>query len=602
MRNVRILPYKAGSQSASALATSLSCLRINLERSNIYNLRPKKIINWGNSGRNLPPQGLGDQHTILNPLSNVKVAGNKLTALQTLSEAGVRVPDFTTDWEKAYSWWVDDGQSVVARHTLTGSGGEGIELVGPDGYEEIFPQAPLYTKYVKKQDEYRIHVMNGVVIDMQRKARNTEVDDGDVNWQIRNHSNGFIFMRENVNPNRDVINQAIAAVTALNLDFGAVDVVWNAHQSQAYVLEVNTACGLEGTTLERYTAAFQAVLNGERPESVLPAPSAAPAPVVDEPTTAGELSPEMEQAGWATVDNLSTDFVEVTDRPNPQEQQYRVVTDREVRLGDTIRYLWTENHSLRSGSIGTVDYLYDDDGSAFKAIYDNDSNQYHNTHFRGVRWEIVEPINQGTTATWAEFSDSLRQMQMELSNATWSPQELRVGSPITPPPTPEFPESIQEEGSQPSTGLPRGTVLRLRQDFYTIAAGSLVVVGNSTISNFATIYPINGYSSYSGSYNNSSNEPRIQVLNRANALRHEIIGKYSELFDINGVKLTEDNVTEQQEPEVEDANTEYAIAVEGKVSSERYASRSEANAALNESFFYNLRRLYSGIGIQVVAI
>ena len=49
--------------------------------------------------------------------------------------------------------------------------------------------------------------------------------------------------------------QSVAAVRSLGLDFGAVDVV--ERQNKAYVLEVNTAPGLVGTTLEKYVDAIR---------------------------------------------------------------------------------------------------------------------------------------------------------------------------------------------------------------------------------------------------------------------------------------------------------------------------------------------------------
>jgi hypothetical protein len=254
MRNVRVLPYKTGSRSANALAESLGCLRVNLRQSNLVNTQPKTIINWGNSGRNMPPLGLGDQHTYINRPEAVAAATNKLTAFRVMQEAGVRVPDFTTDYEEALDWLEHGG--VVVRNTLTGHSGEGIDLISPEEADDMVTDAPLYVKYVPKQDEYRIHVMDGQVIDMQRKARSIDVPDEDVNWQIRNHANGFIFMRDGIDTPADVIAQAKQAVSALRLDFGAVDVIWNQRREKAYVLEVNTACGLEGTTLARYTVAF----------------------------------------------------------------------------------------------------------------------------------------------------------------------------------------------------------------------------------------------------------------------------------------------------------------------------------------------------------
>jgi D-alanine-D-alanine ligase-like ATP-grasp enzyme len=53
-----------------------------------------------------------------------------------------------------------------------------------------------------------------------------------------------------------VTSEAIKAVNCLGLYFGAADVIWNDKEQRAYVLEVNTAPGLEGTTLENYANAF----------------------------------------------------------------------------------------------------------------------------------------------------------------------------------------------------------------------------------------------------------------------------------------------------------------------------------------------------------
>jgi glutathione synthase/RimK-type ligase-like ATP-grasp enzyme len=43
---------------------------------------------------------------------------------------------------------------------------------------------------------------------------------------------------------------------ASGLDFGAVDVIWNERQQRAYVLEINSAPGLEGTTIDDYVRYF----------------------------------------------------------------------------------------------------------------------------------------------------------------------------------------------------------------------------------------------------------------------------------------------------------------------------------------------------------
>src|SRR5690606_19684161 len=118
--------------------------------------------------------------------------------------------------------------------------------------------APLYVEYKKKQDEYRVHVYqkfgNGEqvaeVFDIQRKARRQ--DAVNPNWQIRNHQNGFIYRRNDVECPQVVQEAAVNCLNKTNLFFGAVDVIYNAANNRAYVLEINTAPGLSGTTVDNY--------------------------------------------------------------------------------------------------------------------------------------------------------------------------------------------------------------------------------------------------------------------------------------------------------------------------------------------------------------
>ena len=159
------------------------------------------------------------------------------------------IPEWTVCKQEALEW-LEQGHTVVARTLLKGHSGNGIVLLSSiDSLEEV--NAPLYVKYIKKQQEYRVHVFNGSVIDVQRKMRRTDTPDEDVNWQVRNHSNGFIFGREGVELPDTALTMCVDSVQALGLDFGAVD-----RSDTYYVLEVNTACGLTGTTLDKYKTAI----------------------------------------------------------------------------------------------------------------------------------------------------------------------------------------------------------------------------------------------------------------------------------------------------------------------------------------------------------
>jgi glutathione synthase/RimK-type ligase-like ATP-grasp enzyme len=253
-----ILPYKMESTSAKALATELGVLRIRAERSKWKWTPDKMVLNWGCSTR---PKHIPEDCRVLNDFEAVAIASNKLRTFEVFEdEEYVNYPSFTTDRATA-QLWADNGGCVVVRHTLVGYGGKGIELVEPHGK---VPEAPLYTAYIKKKQEYRVHVFNGRIIDITRKALNPEMNIKNVDWRIRNHEKGFIFVRTDkdgadVNDTCpfQVQNQALLAVKALGLDFGAVDVIYNQRANMAYVLEVNTAPGIMGTALEAYARAIR---------------------------------------------------------------------------------------------------------------------------------------------------------------------------------------------------------------------------------------------------------------------------------------------------------------------------------------------------------
>lgn len=257
MPRYRVLPYRQGSRGARALADALPGGRVlKLEGSRFIPRNDDIVINWGRTD-GLPPGYIGRMNTrvctVFNGPDDIVRASNKLRFFELMTEAGLNniIPD----------WWArredipDDAFPVVCRTVLAGHSGEGIVIAAT---RDELVNAPLYVKYVKKQDEYRVHV--GVrnertsIISVQRKARREGFENP--NWQVRNHQNGFVYVRGGVNPPQTVLDSAMLALRATGLDFGAVDVIFNQHQGRAYVLEINTAPGLEGQTVEDYARFF----------------------------------------------------------------------------------------------------------------------------------------------------------------------------------------------------------------------------------------------------------------------------------------------------------------------------------------------------------
>lgn len=185
----------------------------------------------------------------------VEQASNKLSFFQLL-EGQEYTPPFWTSMEDI----PDDQFPIVCRTVLNGHSGSGIFIANTRS--ELVP-APLYVKYIKKKDEYRVHIgtyndgsgnVEFVTIATQQKKRKLEHENP--NWQIRNCDNGFIYARDNVDPPLSVIDCAMDSFRNLHLDFAALDVIWNEKQGKAYVLEANTAPGLEGQTLQDYVDYF----------------------------------------------------------------------------------------------------------------------------------------------------------------------------------------------------------------------------------------------------------------------------------------------------------------------------------------------------------
>lgn len=237
---IKIYPYKQGSRSARALADALGGRVLRLQGSTYRYREQDTIINWGSSNAIHQP--------CLNRWQTVMNASNKLTAFERMQEVGIQIPEFWTNREAI----PDAAFPIVCRTVLNGHSGAGIVIANT---REELVAAPLYVKYMKKRDEYRIHVGRNGIIAVQRKAipHGTEPID----TRVRNHHNGYVFVRNNVEPPRQVVEQAQLAIAALGLDFGAVDIIWNNHYQLATVLEVNTAPGLEGQTITDYANYFR---------------------------------------------------------------------------------------------------------------------------------------------------------------------------------------------------------------------------------------------------------------------------------------------------------------------------------------------------------
>lgn len=247
MSRIVLFPYKMGSASCQDLAEALR----NKTHAKIIRVRPDgsyrprigdTVINWGNSC----PASTWRYDTMLNKAASVKISVNKLSCLKTLAAAGVSCVPFTTSISEAQKW-----PTIVERHKLESYGGDGI-IISPSAK---LGRAPLYTKLLAPASEYRVHVFNGQVIDYTKKYKRVDGDLVSRNDEdyIKNVENGWEYIRD-VEPRDSIKEIAIAAIRAVGLNFGAVDII--RHKKVNYVLEIGTAAGLSPRGIEAYANAI----------------------------------------------------------------------------------------------------------------------------------------------------------------------------------------------------------------------------------------------------------------------------------------------------------------------------------------------------------
>jgi hypothetical protein len=246
---VRIWPYLAGSCGAQELRDAFRLLGhkavvLRTDGSTRYCQQDGDlVVNWGSS--NCPLYA-----GLLNHPNAVAVATSKTSTYRVLDDRNVPTLQWTCEPHEAAGWF-GLGDTVYARRVDRGRSGVGIEVCTEPA--QIPWSGCFYTRGVVGR-EYRVHVIKGRVVRVQKRYKD---DDG---VAVRSHSNGYAFISSGFKTPAYLREVAMDAVRALGLDFGAVDLI-NCRERGPLVLEVNTACGMEGSTSQVYAFAM-AMLGG----------------------------------------------------------------------------------------------------------------------------------------------------------------------------------------------------------------------------------------------------------------------------------------------------------------------------------------------------
>lgn len=201
------------------------------------------VVRWGSSL-------VFPAHVEINNAEGIRRAANKWATFTTLQEAGLPTVPFSRDFGAVRD------HAVVYGRSCYGSGGTGIVLYDPERVGEGYQPGhhDFYTGGIDRHREYRVHVVGNNVIRVQGKYLEDPGADRQ-GGRVCNHANGYRFKTPQKKLNQARLDDCVAAVQAMGLDFGAVDMVLGTDRKH-YILEVNTGPACAPLTLEAYRSAL----------------------------------------------------------------------------------------------------------------------------------------------------------------------------------------------------------------------------------------------------------------------------------------------------------------------------------------------------------
>lgn len=263
--------HNPGSSSARNLQAALRAEGVNATRALTTHVRQcrdeRRVINLG---VNTHPHLFRQRTLVLsNTTATVEACRDKRQTLLELNRANVPClewVDAQTPLDTVREWLEEDGK-IVLRHTVTGHSGAGIQIIRRN---EHIPPALMYTRYFRKQAEYRVHVAFGnVILIQQKRKRNGFAElEGDNRELVRTHGNGWVFTTAGLACDErgyaaDLRRLALDAANAVGAGHCAVDIlVKHNDMNDMVVCEINSCPAIEAdSTLAAYTQAFKEWLN-----------------------------------------------------------------------------------------------------------------------------------------------------------------------------------------------------------------------------------------------------------------------------------------------------------------------------------------------------
>lgn len=256
------------------------------------------VIGWGTKTKK--DVSFPSNVHVFNHPDNIKANRNKFTALGLMAEAEQRVAVKPFVAAKSVMAALDTTTSDISlpligrRNYHQGGAGFWLCLTKSMVNRAIEQGCQYFQNFIDIEHEFRLHIVNGKLIYAQKKVerdnmeeafiaqttdnvknaaeRNgTQIDEstlelaakqmakkqsGHADLVVRSNTRGYRFSNVKLSSvNKNLMAEALKALEALKLQFGAVDCCIDTDGS-CWIIEVNTGPGLEGTSLKRYIDAL----------------------------------------------------------------------------------------------------------------------------------------------------------------------------------------------------------------------------------------------------------------------------------------------------------------------------------------------------------
>lgn len=196
---------------------------------------------------------------------NANIITNKIKAQKLLEENDILMPKLWLRGDEIS----ENSFPLLARKAIHSRGKdiiyvkdrENLKLIHDTEIKLGYRLYDFLTEYINKSSEYRVHILRNIydktlystMVNVKiKKEENADpiVRNKDGGWKQISYENDFY---------NDLINLGQKCIEILNYDFGAVDIIRK--KKKLYVLEVNSAPGLEPRKIDIYANYFVEMYN-----------------------------------------------------------------------------------------------------------------------------------------------------------------------------------------------------------------------------------------------------------------------------------------------------------------------------------------------------